>query len=154
VNGFRTTARTRPALSVEVRERETPHRGRTCVTAAASKITCKGHSHQNRRSPPNGGAAGVPLHGFYVLDRFHPFEGFAADKPVSIVPMSRRDAHVAVTRNAFRLDPTDRQRLRADFDFAARPVTGVDAFELRYPRDLSLLPVVCGAVLDHLAVRA
>jgi hypothetical protein len=108
------------------------------------------HRVDHWRGAMNGGAAAVPLHGFYVLD---PLEELS-DGQLSIVPMSRRDAHVAVTRNAFRLDPSDRQRLRADFDFAARLVTGVDAFALGYPRELSRLPVVCEAVLDHLAVRA
>ena len=93
----------------------------------------------------------MPLHGLYVLDHVDPPEGLAADGQVSIVPMSRRDAHVAVTRNAFRLDPGDPRRLRSDFDFVARLVTAVDAFELRYPRDLSCLPAVRDALLGHVA---
>jgi hypothetical protein len=112
------------------------------------------HRVDHWRDAMNGGAAGMPLRGFYVLDMVDPCDGFDADGHVSIPTMSRRDAHVAVTRNAFRLDPGDPERLRNDFDFVARLVTGVDAFALIYPRDLSRLPEVCGAVLDQLAVRA
>jgi hypothetical protein len=127
--------------------------GESVLTAPDGCHAAK-HRVDHWRDGMNGAAPGVPLHGLYVLDRVEPSVALPDDGHISIVPMSRREAHVAVTRNAFRLDPSDRQRLRADFDFAARFVTGVNAFALRYPRDLSLLPVVCDAVLDHLAVRA
>ncbi|HVN56524.1 MAG TPA: hypothetical protein VMT46_19515 [Anaerolineaceae bacterium] len=85
----------------------------------------------------------APLRAVYLLA--------GPSSAISIAPLAGAAAFAALSRHAFRLDPTDHPRLRAEFhaiaSIAARPLL----YRLAFPRDFSLLSAVRQAILAHLS---
>ena len=55
---------------------------------------------------------------------------------------------------AYRLDITDKERLKTEFENLSRVITSLTIYRLTFPRDLSRLPAVQEAILEHLSVFA
>ena len=87
----------------------------------------------------------LPLAAVYVLS------STADTKTTSISRLSARDACMAIIRNAFQLDVTDRNRTADLMSKAGDVAEQVPVFALSYPRGYEHLPAVRAAVLEHLA---
>ncbi len=89
----------------------------------------------------------VPVRRMYVLG--HP-EPTARPCAVSITALAPREAFIELVKHTYRLDLDDRTRLRDEFDsigrVAARPAL---VYRLAFRRDLSRLPAVQAAILEH-----
>jgi hypothetical protein len=89
----------------------------------------------------------VPVRRMYVLG--HP-EPTARPCAVSITALAPREAFIELVKHTYRLDLDDRTRLRDEFDsigrVAARPSL---VYRLAFRRDLSRLPAVQAAILEH-----
>jgi hypothetical protein len=59
---------------------------------------------------------------------------------MTVRSLSTRESLIELTRNTFKLDPTDVARAAAFLTATALIAQRVPAYELRYPRDLSALP--------------
>jgi len=68
---------------------------------------------------------------------------------VSIVPLSARESCVELVKFTYRLDITDRQRLRQEFERLSRVAALPLFYLLSFPRDFSLLPDVHRAILEN-----
>jgi hypothetical protein len=95
----------------------------------------------------------LPLRALYVLSDPRSGEGRPGSARVTIESLSGREAFLEVVRAAFNLLVLKKARLTNQFEFAGRLIAGVPIRRLAYPRKLSLLPVVCDAVLADLAGR-
>jgi len=89
----------------------------------------------------------VEVRRIYVLA---PGETRAGRCPVTITACGPRDAFIELFRHTYRLDLDDRTRLRDELEaigrIAARPAL---VYRLSFPRDLSRLPAVQAAILEH-----
>jgi hypothetical protein len=105
------------------------------------------HYSTKQRVLVDGGTAAhpLPLAALYVLAQ-EPTDG-----RISIAPVSPRDACMEIVRNAFRLDPTDRERAAAQLAAAAAVADVLPAFSLAYPRAYERLPEVHATLHAHLA---
>jgi hypothetical protein len=90
----------------------------------------------------------VPLKALYVLSDPKPSRTRATPSRVRIAPLCGPAAFLALTRSAFNLIQTDRQRLANHFAIAARLAAEVPLKRLVYPRRLDSLDMVCTAVLE------
>ena len=89
----------------------------------------------------------VPLKRIYILA--NPKET-KYTKKISINPISPRDAIVELVKYAFKLDISDRETLKEEFECFARIVPLKLFYHLSVPRNLSRLPVVLEAILNDL----
>ena len=94
-------------------------------------------SHQVHETP-------VPLRAIYLLTPPRPR---APGDRVTIRRVSQRQGFLALLRNTFNAQVTDRDRLERQFRQAARLITAVPIKTLSYRRDMSLLPTVRAAIL-------
>jgi hypothetical protein len=89
----------------------------------------------------------VPVRRMYVLGRAQPA---ARSRTVTITALTPREAFIELVKHTYRLDLDDHTRLRDEFDsisrIAARPSL---IYRLAFRRDLSRLPVVQAAILEH-----
>jgi hypothetical protein len=92
----------------------------------------------------------VPLRALYVLP--DPTHG-ARRQPerVSIAPIEGQKAFLEIIRSAFNLIQVDRPRLANQFNVATRLVRDVPIRRLTYRRKLTLLDMVCDAVIADVA---
>jgi hypothetical protein len=90
----------------------------------------------------------VPLVRIYILP---PPEVMSSANGLHISPLTPREAFSELIRYAFRLDITDRDRLREEFESLSRVVALPRYYRLVFPRDLSLLPAVREAILENLS---
>ena len=92
----------------------------------------------------------VPVDRLYVLAP--PEDGVGTGR-VHIRPIKPRDAIMELVKSSFRLDTTDRNGNRQAFELIVEAVSGLAVFHLAFPRDITALPSVRAAVLEHLAGR-
>jgi hypothetical protein len=92
----------------------------------------------------------VPLRALYVLSD-PPQRGSRPSARISIAPIEGQEAFLALIRSAFNLIQIDRARLAVQFNFATRLVRDVPVRRLTYRRRLSLLNMVCDAVIADVA---
>jgi hypothetical protein len=92
----------------------------------------------------------VALLRIYIL---LPPEEVSGAKAIRIAPLPPREAFSELIRYAFRLDITDRKRLREEFESLSRMVALPLFYRLAFPRDLSLLSAVREAILENLSER-
>lgn len=89
----------------------------------------------------------VPVRRIFVL---RPDEPKGQPRPIRITAFAPREAFVELVKHTYRLDLDDRTRLRDEFEaigrIAARPSL---VYRLDFPRDLSQLPAVQAAILEH-----
>ena len=90
----------------------------------------------------------VPMRRIFVLA---PDEARDGDAPARVAPLSPREAFMALLTHAYRLDVTDRGRLRGEFDRLGRVAHAPLFYRLEFSRDLSRLPGVRATILAHLA---
>ena len=69
---------------------------------------------------------------------------------VHICPVRPRDAFMELVKSSFRLDTTDHKSNRRTFERIDEAVNALDIFRLSFPRDMSFLPSVRTAVLEHM----
>jgi hypothetical protein len=87
-------------------------------------------------------AAPSPLDRIYVLD-------YVESAETEIVPLSGRQAVMAIVAHTFSLDVSDRRRAVAQLDQALALSRQTPVCRLRYPRSLAALPSVRQAIQDH-----
>jgi len=92
----------------------------------------------------------VPLSRVYVLV---PHEEMGDKRAITITPFSPRDAFMELVQSSYRLDITDRKRLREEFESLARWAALPLFCSLAFPRRLNLLPQVKEAILEDLDSR-
>jgi hypothetical protein len=89
----------------------------------------------------------VPVRRLYVLGRA---KQTVRARAVSITALTPREAFIELVKHTYRLDLDDHTRLRDEFDsigrIAVRPSL---MYRLAFRRDLSRLPVVQAAILEH-----
>jgi hypothetical protein len=85
----------------------------------------------------------LPLAAVYVLS------STADTETTTVTRVSTRDACMAIIRNAFQLDVTDRDRAADLLSKAGDVSERVPVFALSYPRGYAHLPAVRAAVLEH-----
>ncbi|MBC8254062.1 MAG: hypothetical protein H8E35_08535 [Ardenticatenia bacterium] len=90
----------------------------------------------------------VPVERLYVLA---PSDEGPAIERVRICPMKSSEAFLELVNASFRLDTTDRNRNRRAFEHTDQAVSALAVFRLSFPREISFLPSVREAVLEHLA---
>jgi hypothetical protein len=90
----------------------------------------------------------VPLKALYMLS--DPCGSKSRLARVRIERLPAREAFFEVIRAAFNVIVLDRERAARQFAFATQLVASVPVRRLMYPRNLSVLPDVCEAVLEHL----
>jgi hypothetical protein len=90
----------------------------------------------------------IPLAALYVLTPTGEDDGIVVSRH------SSRDACMDIIRNAFQLDPTDRERAAGVFAAASEVARRVPAFTLSYPREFASLPAVRAAILSQQALWA
>ena len=88
--------------------------------------------------------APLPLARVYLLEAPAPDSDA---QPVRLEPLSARAAFEAIIKHVYRLDITDPQTLRNEFDRAGRLVEQVPVTRLSFTRDFGLLAEVRGAIL-------
>lgn len=107
---------------------------------------------EKRRLGPQHGRvafshAPSPIHRLYLLS---PQETLDNPSETSITPLGPRESVMALIAHSYHLDITDRARLGEELrqvsDLASRRL----CYRLAYPRDVSLLPDVRAAIVDHL----
>jgi hypothetical protein len=92
----------------------------------------------------------VPLKALYVLSRPRD-SGSRRPERITIQPLSGREAFMEMVRAAFNLFVDGKARLTTQFDQATQLAAAVPPRRLSYPRNFSLLPAVCDAVLADLS---
>jgi len=88
----------------------------------------------------------LPLASLYVLAP----EVKAVTASVSLTLLRPCEACIAIIRNSFQLDLTDRCRVAELFADASRIANSLPVFSLRYPREFARLPEVRDAILNSL----
>ena len=89
----------------------------------------------------------VPVTGLYVLA---PPAEATNTCAVHIRPLTPQEAFLELVRCSFRLDVADRDSNRRAFEQMSEAVSALKLYRLSFPRDLSLLPAVRAAILEHL----
>lgn len=113
------------------------------------------HYTEKKRLGPSSGplpfcTESVPLARLYLLASS---DEATLPPSITLVPLSRREAFLELVRHTYRLDITDREHLRKDFERLSR-LTAAPLFRrLTIPRDLALLPAVRAAILADLTER-
>jgi len=108
--------------------------------AGKKRLRVDGQSWPFSREP-------VPVRRIYVIDRTEPSVGAG---PISIIPARPRDAFIELVKHTYRLDLDDRARLRQEFASIGRIAARAGlVYRLSFPRDLSRLPEVQAAILEH-----
>ncbi len=104
--------------------------------------------HNDKRRIPVGKdvipAGGTPVRAIYLLE--------AQDAAIDHLTIERVPPSVGlvtITRNLFKLDPTDLRRASLLLEKAAAVVSTVPVFTLRYPRDLGTLPAHAKTIRAH-----
>lgn len=95
-------------------------------------------------------ATPVPVDRLYVLA---PPEDGVGTEYVHIRPVKPRDAFMELVNSSFRLDTDDRNGNRRAFEAIDEAVRALAVFRLAFPRDITFLPSVRAAVLEHVAGR-
>ncbi len=90
----------------------------------------------------------APLRRLYVLGDLPPGTGSHA---TTIEALTGREAFLELVKHTYRLDFDDRVRLRSEFEAIGRIVSRAILYRLAVSRDLSRLPAVRAAILEHLA---
>jgi hypothetical protein len=90
-------------------------------------------------------AAKARLAALYVLAPGTPQSGV----PATISEKSQADACIAILKNTFQLDVTNKVRVRALFTSAADVAERLPVYELLYRRDYSCVPQVRSILLEH-----
>jgi hypothetical protein len=90
-------------------------------------------------------AAAAPLRALFILSA--PGARGSRQSRLSVKRLAGQRAFLEVIRATFNLMQIDRRRLENQFSIAARVATSVPIYRLTYPRQLSSLDEVCGAVL-------
>ena len=88
----------------------------------------------------------APLRRIYVLATPETADAGA----IKITALSPREATMALVNAAYRLDISDRDRLRKEFADLGSLAATREVWQLAFPRDLSLLPRVKAAILENL----
>jgi len=89
----------------------------------------------------------VPVRRMYVLGRAKPA---ARSRGVTITALTPREAFIELVKHTYRLDLDDHTRLRDEFDSISRiSVRPSLIYRLAFRRDLSRLPAVQAAILEH-----
>jgi hypothetical protein len=70
---------------------------------------------------------------------------------ITILPLSPREALFQIVKHTFQLDISDGEQLGKAFRRYEWLVRSVPFFQLTYPRDHALLPIVDTTILNHLA---
>jgi hypothetical protein len=91
--------------------------------------------------------APIPVHRVYVLGSRAQMRRAAA---VSVLPLTARDATVAIIRHAFQLDIDDRAALAKTFELSAWIATTVDVRSLAFPWTLNRLETITSAVVEDI----
>jgi hypothetical protein len=92
-------------------------------------------------------ALAAPLRRVFVIEPQEVTEG-----AINIEAMSQRDAFVALMQSAFRLDVTDKHRLKSEFDGLSSLASLNLLWRIRIPRDLNLLGTLPTAIRQNLRV--
>jgi hypothetical protein len=71
-------------------------------------------------------------------------------KTISITPLTAREALLELISYSFKLDITDREFLKQEFEYLCDLATLPLFYRLIFPRDLSLLPIVEETILENL----
>jgi hypothetical protein len=113
------------------------------------------HYTDKRRLGVNNGSLrfcpdAVALPRIYILT---PPEEVSHAHAIQLSPLPPREAFGELIRYAFRLDITDRERLREQFESLSRVVALPLVYRLAFPRDLSCLSAVREAILENLRAR-
>jgi len=89
----------------------------------------------------------VRVRRLYVLGPLAP----AARRPhIGIAAVAPREAFIELVKHTYRLDLDDRARLRDEFESISRIASHPSlVYRLDFPRDLSRLPAVQAAILEH-----
>ena len=88
----------------------------------------------------------APIRRIYFLDNSADRD---SDPEIEITPLSPKQAFIELFTHAFRLDITDKERLRQEFDILTQISLYPIFFRLSYPRDYSQLAYVQQAILQH-----
>lgn len=91
------------------------------------------------------GTEGLPLKALFLI------EPPATKGTPAIGPVSAQAATMALMRNSFSLDPTNKREAARRMIAAGRLCSAVPAFSLAYPRDYALLPQVHETIFAALA---
>lgn len=123
----------------------------SALTASEAKLTEVAHYTEKKWLGLNSGwltcsSEPIPLRQVYLLSSP---EEVGETRRISIVPLSPQEALVALVKHAFRLNITDRARLRAEFEHLSRVAASLIVYRLTFPRDFSLLPAVREAILQN-----
>jgi hypothetical protein len=107
---------------------------------------------EKRRLGPQDGRVSFsqspsPLHRLYLLSPGDAAEGHAETR---MTPLGPRETVMALIAHTYHLDITDRARLGQELHQLSRLASRRSCYQLTYPRDLTLLPTVRTAILDHL----
>ena len=89
-----------------------------------------------------------PIRRLYLLTPVEPNR--EESQQVTIARITAREAFMALFMHSFHLDLSDPQRLRDNFQNLSRLAERPLFYSLSYPRELSLLPRVQAAILEHL----
>lgn len=114
----------------------------TPMNHGTSKLVLSLNDAQLARRP-------LPLKAVYVLS--DPVRRARRGARVQIDRLCAKEAFFGVIGAAFNLLVLERNRIANQFDFANQVIAGVPVRRLTYPRNLSLLPAVCDAVLADCA---
>lgn len=114
------------------------------------EVTRVAHYTTKKRLGANGSLRfsheAAPVQRMYVLN---PGEVDGSPTTAAIVRLTPRAAFVEMVKVAFKMDITDRTRIRDEFERLARIARLPLFYSLTFPRDLSRLPAVREAILDH-----
>jgi hypothetical protein len=108
------------------------------------------YTHKRRlvlnNDAPHANGDPVPLRRLYFLA---PPAGRDAAGPIEIHPLSPQEAFMSLVSVAFKLDMTDREMLKREFEALASMATLPLFYSLSFPRNFACLPRVCEAILEH-----
>ena len=77
----------------------------------------------------------------------------SARPALSITSLTPREALLELISYSFKLDITDREFLKREFEYLCNLATLPLFYRLIFPRDLSLLPIVEEAILENLNTK-
>lgn len=89
----------------------------------------------------------VPVHSVYVLAAPEETTGLES---VKLLPINPKDSYIEIQKCIFNLDPTDRAKLRRDFETIGRLSCWPRFMYLSFPHDLAWLPAVRTAILTDM----
>lgn len=92
----------------------------------------------------------VPLQRTYILPRA---DGMESVSGITIGALSPRTAFMELVKHTYRIDISDQEKLREEFDYFTRIAALPLFYSLTFPRNLSCLPQVRQAILENLNQR-